>query len=82
VPQEINVEVVEEHASKKRRLSNVHEDPPNIIDIVVTKNQRHAVVVTAEDKSIRVFEIAADGLLNHLSQRFLLLLAIFFDYKN
>jgi hypothetical protein len=52
--------------------SVAHEDPPNIIEIVVTESQSHAVIVTGEDKCIRVFEISASGQLQQLSQRLVL----------
>ena len=56
--------------SKKRRMSSTkHEDLPNIIHVVVTASQQHAVVVTAEDKCLRVFEISPEGKLEQLSQR-------------
>jgi tRNA (guanine-N(7)-)-methyltransferase subunit TRM82 len=58
-----------ESPTKKRKLSIAHEDPPTIVDIVVTESQTHAVVVTGEDKCIRVFEISENGQLQSLSQR-------------
>jgi hypothetical protein len=59
----------EESPSKKRKVSVSHEDPPNIIKLVVTESQTHVIVVTGEDKCIRVFEISESGDLQQLSQR-------------
>lgn len=68
--QEIEAEETEGPPSKKRRMSNAkHEDLPNIIHMVVTASQNHVVVVTAEDKCLRVFEISPEGKLEQLSQR-------------
>jgi hypothetical protein len=47
-----------------------HEDLPNIIHMVVTASQNYAVIVTAEDKCLRVFEISPEGKLEQLSQRY------------
>ncbi|KAE9967487.1 hypothetical protein BLS_006342 [Venturia inaequalis] len=67
---EVVAEETEGPPSKKRRLSNEkHEDLPNIIHMVVTASQNHLVVVTAEDKCLRVFEISPEGKLEQLSQR-------------
>ncbi|KAF2435816.1 hypothetical protein EJ08DRAFT_579631 [Tothia fuscella] len=60
----------EEPSPKKRKISTIeHEDPPNIIAIAITSDQHHAVVVTAEDKAIRVFSVSADGQIQQLSKR-------------
>ena len=44
-------------------------DLPNIIDVSVTPDQTHVVVVTGEDKCIRVFSISSEGLLLQINQR-------------
>ncbi|KIW00972.1 uncharacterized protein PV09_07494 [Verruconis gallopava] len=57
--------------TKKRRLSvtNDREILPNIIKLAVTHSQQHVVVVTGEDKCIRVFYISPQGQLSQLSMR-------------
>lgn len=68
--QEVEVEETEGPPSKKRRVSNVnYADLPNIIHMVVTASQNHVVIVTAEDKCLRVFEISPEGKLEQLSHR-------------
>jgi hypothetical protein len=42
---------------------------PNIIKVKATPSGEYMVVITAEDKAIRVFELSAEGQLNHLSKR-------------
>ncbi|QDS67902.1 hypothetical protein FKW77_008290 [Venturia effusa] len=67
---EVEAEEGEGPPSKKRRISSVkHEDLPNIILMVVAASQEHVVVVTAEDKCLRVFKISPEGKLEQLSQR-------------
>lgn len=67
---EAGAEKAEGPPSKKRRMSSTEqEDLPNIIHMVVTASQNHLVIVTAEDKCLRVFEISPEGKLEQLSQR-------------
>jgi tRNA (guanine-N(7)-)-methyltransferase subunit TRM82 len=54
--------------SKKRKV-HVQDETANITKIVITPSQTHAVVVTAEDKSVRVFSLSQEGKLEHLSCR-------------
>ena len=42
----------------------------NIAKLICTSDSKHVVAVTAEDKSIRVFEQAADGSLTQISVRY------------
>lgn len=58
-----------EPSSKKRKISESLPERPNITKIKATSNGQYAVIVTAEDKAIRVFAISPDGRLNHLSKR-------------
>lgn len=55
--------------STKRQVSESPEELPNITKIKTTSDGQHVVIVTAEDKVVRVFEISSDGQLNLLSQR-------------
>jgi len=58
-----------EPASKKRKISTTPDEEPNITHIKVTSDGKHAIIITAEDKSVRVLEISPEGQLHHLSQR-------------
>ncbi len=62
----------EEHHSKndqkKRRRGNA-EDRPSVSRIYAHASRRYAVIITGEDKFIRVFSISSDGILKQLSQR-------------
>jgi len=59
-----------DQTSKERKGSETLQELPNIIKVKVTPSGRYVVVVTAEDKSVRVFEVSADGQLCHLSLRY------------
>jgi hypothetical protein len=58
----------EEPPSKKRKVAT-DSSLPNIINISVTPDQLYAVVVTGEDKCIRVFSISSSGSLEQKSER-------------
>ena len=55
--------------ASRRKISDIPDEPPKIINIRVTSDGKHAVTITAEDKSVRVFGISPEGQLHHLSQR-------------
>jgi tRNA (guanine-N(7)-)-methyltransferase subunit TRM82 len=57
-----------EPPNKRRKVEQIEEDS-NIINITPTPDGRHAVVVTAEDKNLRVFSVSDEGRLEQLSQR-------------
>ncbi|KAE8147625.1 WD40-repeat-containing domain protein [Aspergillus avenaceus] len=67
---------------KKRKVSPTAEEPVNDVKsgakapawsnipiVVATANSEHVVAMTAEDKTIRVFQLQADGTFDQLSER-------------
>ncbi|KAL1603983.1 tRNA (guanine-N(7)-)-methyltransferase non-catalytic subunit trm82 [Paraconiothyrium brasiliense] len=54
---------------KRVKLTPVVEPKPNILHLKTTQDGQHLVVVTAEDKCIRVFQIDDQCRLKQLSQR-------------
>jgi tRNA (guanine-N(7)-)-methyltransferase subunit TRM82 len=60
----------EDPAGKEPEASETSQEPPNIIKVKATSSGRYVVVVTAEDKAVRVFELSADGQLCHLGLRY------------
>jgi tRNA (guanine-N(7)-)-methyltransferase subunit TRM82 len=72
----ISVEIVAERAKGQRRKRKVIDSKlPNISHLIATKDAKHIVAVTVEDKCIRVFELGSltepgeSGRLNLLSNR-------------
>jgi tRNA (guanine-N(7)-)-methyltransferase subunit TRM82 len=67
----VSVKFVSERAKgQRRKKKEVVQSPlPNVSHILSTADRRHVVVVTAEDKCIRVFELLAPGFLKLLSER-------------
>jgi tRNA (guanine-N(7)-)-methyltransferase subunit TRM82 len=64
---EVEQEPSEERPIKRRKVDTAEQ--PNIIKLMVTPSQKHAVLVTGEDKCVRVFSISSEGVLEQLSQR-------------
>lgn len=66
----VSVEIVAERAKGQRRKQKpVNSTVPKVSHIVATKDQRHVIAVTTEDKCIRVFELGKKGKLKLLSER-------------
>jgi len=63
-----NEESAERPAKKQKTAQKAPPALSNIIKLVTSPNQQHAVAVT-EDKCVRVFDIDAGGILDELSQR-------------
>ncbi|KAK8197183.1 hypothetical protein IWZ00DRAFT_500074 [Phyllosticta capitalensis] len=61
-------EASEEPPGKKRKISG-DASRPSIIKLATSHDGTHAVAITGEDKSVRVFSIAASGELKHVSER-------------
>jgi hypothetical protein len=59
-----------EPPAKKRKTVAPEEQAPNVIAIEATPDGSHAVIITGEDKSVRVFEVSDQGVLTEKSQRF------------
>jgi hypothetical protein len=57
-----------EERPKKRRRGNA-EERPNVSRVYAHASRNYAVIITGEDKSIRVFSISSDGIMKQLSQR-------------
>ena len=56
----ISVEIVAERAKGQRRQAKtVHSKLPNVSHLIAAKDQKHIIAITAEDKCIRVFELAS-----------------------
>ncbi|KAK7542895.1 uncharacterized protein J3D65DRAFT_615316 [Phyllosticta citribraziliensis] len=53
---------------KKRKVSQ-DSSRPNIIKLTTSHDGAHVVAITGEDKCVRVFAIAANGELQHVSER-------------
>lgn len=64
---------VEESAPKKRKLDSKKTESigvlPKVSHLVSTRTGQYVVAVTADDKSVRVFELEASGVLKLLSAR-------------
>ena len=57
--------VLENHAVEVPRTLN-----PPIVKLAATQNGQYVIAVTGEDKCIRVFELARNGVLNEFSERY------------
>ncbi|KAL9634608.1 MAG: hypothetical protein Q9164_003992 [Protoblastenia rupestris] len=57
--------VVENHAVEVPRSLN-----PPIVKLAATQNGQHVIAVTGEDKCIRVFELARNGVMKEFSERY------------
>lgn len=65
-----SVEIVAERAKGQRRMAKVLDSKlPNVSHLIATRDKRHVIVVTAEDKCIRVFELRKGGRLKVMSER-------------
>ncbi|KAF2400205.1 hypothetical protein EJ06DRAFT_510207 [Trichodelitschia bisporula] len=62
------VEEVAGPLNKKRKVAAAAEQP-NICKLTVSHDHQHAIVVTGEDKTVRVFSLGTEGELQELSQR-------------
>lgn len=58
----------DERPAKKQKTDTAKSGGSNILKLAISSSNRHVVVVT-EDKTVRVFEISADGKLEVLSNR-------------
>lgn len=61
-------EPLEGPPGKKRKVSE-DSSRPNIIKLTTSHDGAHVVAITGEDKCVRVFAIAANGQLQHVSER-------------
>ena len=68
---EESVEIISERAKGQRRKPKPTVEPklPDVSHILATESGRHIVVVTADDKCIRVLERRKDGRLRSISER-------------
>jgi tRNA (guanine-N(7)-)-methyltransferase subunit TRM82 len=66
----VSIEFVSERAKGQRRKKKIVDSAlPNVSHVVATLDGRHVIVVTAEDKCIRVFSINSSGRLKLSSER-------------
>src|SRR3954454_8490590 len=53
-----SVEIVAERAKgQRRKAKTIDSKLPNVSHLITTKDQKHIIAVTSEDKCIRVFEL-------------------------
>lgn len=62
-------QVEEKKPKDESRAKSAALDPPNIITMAFTSTGKHLVAVTAEDKTLRVFDHYGGGKLHQTSQR-------------
>ena len=73
----VSVEIVAQRAKgQRRKAKSIESKLPNVSHLVAAKDQKHVIAVSAEDKCIRVFELANTienghhrGMLKLLTQR-------------
>jgi len=61
--------VAERVKGQRRKKKTVESKLPNVSHLVMSKDRKHIISVTAEDKCIRVFELRGNGKLRVLSSR-------------
>ena len=61
--------VIQDIRESRSRRKDQPVAEPNIPRLIKTADSRHIVAVTAEDKCVRVFRYADDGILSHFSSR-------------
>ena len=67
-----SVEIVAQRQKGQRKRPKIAiEKLPNVSHLVTTPDKKHVVAVTAEDKSIRIFELVKGVKLSLLSKRYM-----------
>ncbi|KAF2675089.1 hypothetical protein BT63DRAFT_450069 [Microthyrium microscopicum] len=69
VSEKLKTEESNEPPAKKRKTAQPEQEAPNVTAIEITPDGSHAVIVTGEDKTIRVFHVSSEGVLTEKSQR-------------
>ena len=61
--------VIQDISGSRSRGKGQPVAEPYILRLIKTADSRHVIAVTAEDKCVRVFRYADDGILSHFSSR-------------
>ena len=74
-----SAEILVEDQTETECIGTIQASHADVSKMICTSNGSHVIVVTGEDKAIRVFELSEDGSLIQISERHALYIATIFS---